>query len=168
MKTGIFFFACFFTANIASAQAFTDLSIGTEKTFKLEAGYLDTKLNAQVSIGGIISYNNTSRPNITYLNMGYRVKLGDELKFTATPSIGIARVTFMNPYKVIKNAGHGPAEVININSYKFMYSLELGKEVGIGRFYVSYTKAGSYVFYMAGIKAFIRDFEQIGFDPSDW
>jgi hypothetical protein len=167
MKKAIFFFVCFFTANIATAQVFSGMGIGSQKTINTQLGFLYKGINTQLTAGCMVSYQNTNRPDIPYINIGYRVKLGDEIKITLTPAFGIARLSYGNPFKVLKT-DHNGVEVININSNKLMYSLELGKEAGIGRFYVSCTKIGSSVFYEAGIKAFMRDFEQVGFDPGNW
>lgn len=169
MKKTAFFFLCFFaTVNITKAQVFCGLGLGTQRTINTQVGVLHKESNAQLSIGYLIRYFNTNEPNMPYINLGYRVKLHNDIKITATPSIGIARLTYRNPYKVSSKLDHGKTEVTNINSTKTMFSLEIGKEIGIGRIYVSCSKISSFVNFGIGIKAFTREFEQIGYDPDKW
>lgn len=166
MRRSIFFFVCFFTVNITNAQFYSGIGMATKSTVQTELGVLVQELNTQLSAGFIISCENTSKPNILYLNTGYRIKIDNDIKITATPSLGIGWIVYDNPYKLVTSLKE--TEVININHYKAIYALELGKEVGIGRFYINYTRAGSFGYFGIGIKAFFRDYEYIGYDPTNW
>lgn len=133
----------------AAAQPFVGIA-GTDKGAAMQIGYLDAG-GLQFSLGYKMPLLASSylpdekiektNASLVHVSVGYQILLShkEEDNYSLTPAIGYAMVKY-------KTLEYAPAA---------HYSLELGKDAHLGRFFLgaSYSKQ---LYFSLGIKAFLR------------
>ena len=103
--------------------------------------------NIEVQAGFNMPLRKTNVPHIMYVRGGYQIDLND---FSVTPSIGIA------DYKVKDFSDWDKGgSVISINKTLPIFSVEAGKDMNIGRLFISANYCQN-IFFGIGIKGFFK------------
>ena len=128
----------------------TFLGIGaTNKGIPLSIGTLIKK--AEIKGSYIQPYPH--KPAVSSLTLGYQINLTKKEKdnYSITPSIGYSNVR----WKDFSDYKHGGEVIRQVNEYHPAIGLEIGKDLFLGRYYIS----GNYfnaLYLGIGIKAYFR------------
>ena len=133
------------------ADSFSQGFIGiaaSNKGIPISIGVLAKKV--EIKAGYIRQY--PKYPSVSSLTLGYQINISDYEKdnYSITPSIGYSNVRWED-FSRYKNDDL----IIQVNEFHPAYGMELGKDLFLGRFYLS----GNYYnsFYLSvGIKAYFR------------
>ena len=122
-------------------QAITSASVG------ISFSYLSK--NAVLSLGYKTSFISAITPSIVSANFGYQINLSnwDEDNYCVTPSFGVAHYAVK---KLLPKNG-----VEQISSFHPIYSIELGKDLYLGRFIATINYCNGF-YAGVGIKAYLR------------
>lgn len=132
-----------------NAQTFAGVEAGT-KGFGFNIGYSGD--NLKLKAGTNMSLYRAATPALFFASLGYQIKLtnNEEDNWSVVTSIGYT----YSQHEDFKDWNNG-GEIIKVSEFKPKYTLELGKDLHIGRIYVAANYAG-YTFYNIGIRAYIK------------
>lgn len=150
----IFYILSLFTVISLKAQPFLSVT-ATTKGAGLSAGYLEARSGMELSTGYHVPVIRADWPRIFNISLGNRILISRKEKdnFNITPSIGYA-VYSIKDLSVYEN-GKETDGIVQVKEIRAIYGLELGKDLRLGRIYVS-AKYCKKAFWGIGMRAFIK------------
>lgn len=150
----IFLVISVFTVISLKAQPYLSVT-ATTKGVGLSAGYLEKRSGIELNTGYHVPVIKADLPWIFNISLGTRILISHREKdnFNVTPSIGYAvySIKDQSAYESGKETGAN----MRVRETRAIYGLELGKDLHLGRIYVS-ARYCDKAFWGIGMRAFIK------------
>ena len=150
----LFWVMILFGLSSIQAQPFLSIS-ATTKGAGFSIGYLLEQPGIELNAGYNVDPVKEAVPAIFNLSVGKRILLSHKEKdnFSLTPSIGYAAYSVKDFTEFYKDEVSG--EILQVNTVKPIYGLELGKDWHLGRVYINANYCNA-PFFGVGLRAFIK------------